>query len=166
MLWFKPGFKLTRVNQRGLWLSNLLSTDHGWKFSVAATQSPLLLSPLLRGHVLSIDRNAINNSPWFCGCDCDICVNMFQQISSNYILTQLNIFEHQMYWDCVQSTECVKKASLKSCWCMMTSSNGNFSALLALCVGNSPVTGEFPTQGPVTRNLGVFFDPRLNKRLS
>ena len=60
MLWFKPGFKLTRVNQRGLWLSNLLSTDHGWKFSVAATQSPLLLSPLLRGHVLSIDRNVIN----------------------------------------------------------------------------------------------------------
>ena len=27
---------------------------------------------------------------------------------------------------------------------MMTSSNGNISALLAICVGNSPVTGEFP----------------------
>ena len=27
---------------------------------------------------------------------------------------------------------------------MMTSSNRTFSALLALCVGNSPVTGEFP----------------------
>ena len=33
-----------------------------------------------------------------------------------------------------------------------------FSALLALCAGNSPVTGEFPTQRPVTRNFDVFFD--------
>ena len=41
-----------------------------------------------------------------------------------------------------------------------------FSALLALCAGNSPVTGEFPAQGPVTRSFDVFFDIRLNKRLS
>ena len=33
---------------------------------------------------------------------------------------------------------------------MMTSSNGTFSALLDLCVGNSPVTGEFPSQRPVS----------------
>ena len=32
------------------------------------------------------------------------------------------------------------------------------SALLALCVGNSPVTGEFPSQRPVTRSFNVFFD--------
>ena len=41
-----------------------------------------------------------------------------------------------------------------------------FSALLAICAGNSPVTGEFPTQSPVTRSFDVFFDLRLNKRLS
>ena len=41
-----------------------------------------------------------------------------------------------------------------------------FSALLALCEGNSPVTGEFPTQRPVTRSFDVFFDLGLNKRLS
>ena len=41
-----------------------------------------------------------------------------------------------------------------------------FSALLALCAGNSPVTGEFPSQRPVTRSFDVFFDLRLNKRLS
>ena len=39
-----------------------------------------------------------------------------------------------------------------------------FSALLAICAGNSPVTGEFPAQRPVTRSFDVFFD--LNKRLS
>ena len=40
-----------------------------------------------------------------------------------------------------------------------------FSALLALCAGNSPVIGEFPLQMPVTRSFDVFFDLRLNKRL-
>ena len=32
-----------------------------------------------------------------------------------------------------------------------------FSELLALCVGNSPVTGEFPAQRPVTRSFYVFY---------
>ena len=41
-----------------------------------------------------------------------------------------------------------------------------FSALLALCAGNSPVPGEFPAQRPVTRSFDIFFDLRLNKRLS
>ena len=40
------------------------------------------------------------------------------------------------------------------------------SALLAICAGNSPVPGEFPTQRPVTRSFDVLFDLRLNKRLS
>ena len=41
-----------------------------------------------------------------------------------------------------------------------------FSALLALCGGNSPVTGEFPAQRPVTPSFDVFFDLYINKRLS
>ena len=41
-----------------------------------------------------------------------------------------------------------------------------FSALLAICAGNSPVTGDFPAQKPVTRSFDVFFDMRLNERLS
>ena len=41
-----------------------------------------------------------------------------------------------------------------------------FSVSLALCVGNSPVTGEFSSQRPVTRSFHVFFDLCLNKRLS
>ena len=41
-----------------------------------------------------------------------------------------------------------------------------FSALLAICAGSSPVTGEFPAQRPVTRSFDVFFDLRPNKRLS
>ena len=41
-----------------------------------------------------------------------------------------------------------------------------FSALLALCAGNSPVTGEFPLQRPVMQNFCVFFELRQNKKLS
>ena len=41
-----------------------------------------------------------------------------------------------------------------------------FSALLAICAGNSPVPGEFLAQRSVTRNFDVFFDLRLNKWLS
>ena len=41
-----------------------------------------------------------------------------------------------------------------------------FSTLLALCVGNSLVTGEFPTQRPMAQSFDVFFDLCLNKQLS
>ena len=40
-----------------------------------------------------------------------------------------------------------------------------FSAPLTLCAGNSPVTGEFPSQSPVTRSFDAFFDLHMNKRL-
>ena len=36
-----------------------------------------------------------------------------------------------------------------------------FSALWAICAGNSPVPGEFPAERPVTRSFNVFFDQRL-----
>ena len=41
-----------------------------------------------------------------------------------------------------------------------------FSAPLALCAGNSPITSEFPSQRPVTRRFDVFIDLRLNKQSS
>ena len=41
-----------------------------------------------------------------------------------------------------------------------------FSVLLTICAGNSPVNGEFHAQRPLTRSFGVFFNLRLNKRLS
>ena len=41
-----------------------------------------------------------------------------------------------------------------------------FSSLLAICAGNSPVSGDFPAQRPVARSFDVFFYLRLNKRLN
>ena len=54
------------------------------------------------------------------------------------------------------------RTTVKTWWHQMET----FSALLAFCVGNSPVTGEFPSQRPVTWNFDVFFDLHLNKQLS
>ena len=49
---------------------------------------------------------------------------------------------------------------------MMTSSNRNIFRITGPCAGNSPVTGKFLAQRPVTRSFDVLFYLRLNKRLS
>ena len=49
---------------------------------------------------------------------------------------------------------------------MMTSSNGNFFRVTGPLCGEFTGPGEFPTQRPVTQSFAVFFDLRLNKRLS
>ena len=48
----------------------------------------------------------------------------------------------------------------------MTSSNGNIFRVTGPLCGEFTGPGEFPTQRPVTRSFDVFFDIRLNKRLS
>ena len=53
------------------------------------------------------------------------------------------------------------------CIFIMTSSNGTiFRVTGPLCGEFLPVFGEFPAQRPVTRSFDVFFDLRVNKRLS
>ena len=49
---------------------------------------------------------------------------------------------------------------------MMTSSNGNIFRVTGPLCGEFTGPGEFPTQRPVARSFDVFFDLRLNKRLS
>ena len=49
---------------------------------------------------------------------------------------------------------------------MMTSSNGNIFRVTGHLCGEFTGPGEFPTQRPVPRSFDVFFDLRLNKRLS
>ena len=41
-----------------------------------------------------------------------------------------------------------------------------FSAVLAICAGNSPVTGEFLSQRPVTQSSDIFVAMRMKKQLS
>ena len=49
---------------------------------------------------------------------------------------------------------------------MMTSSNGNIFRVTGPLCGEFTGPSEFPTQRPVTRSFNVYFDLRLNKRLS
>ena len=49
---------------------------------------------------------------------------------------------------------------------MMTSSNGNIFRVTGPLCGEFTGPGEFPTQRPATRRFDVYFDLRLNKRLS
>ena len=59
-----------------------------------------------------------------------------------------------------------KHSHMKSALAWWSHLMETFSVLLDICVGNSPVPGEFPEKTPVTRSFDVFFDLRLNKRLS
>ena len=49
---------------------------------------------------------------------------------------------------------------------MKTSSNRSIFRVTGLLCGEFTGPGEFPTQRPVARSFDVFFDLRLNKRLS
>ena len=64
------------------------------------------------------------------------------------------------------NTKMVQVVEILPLWPWWRHQMETFSALLALCEGNPPVTGGFPSQRPVTQSFDVFFGLRLNKRLS
>ena len=80
------------------------------------------------------------------GCDCSWLVHSLGSYATQRCRLILSVYEIPLSW-----------------WRHQMET---FSALLALCAGNSAVPGEFPAQRPVTRSFDVFFDLRLNKRLS
>ena len=77
-------------------------------------------------------------------------------------------------WDAISLTMTSAYSKYDTCpsndWCCWLSWRRHrmetFSALLAICAGNLPVPGEFLAQRPVAWSYDVFFDLRLNKRLS
>ena len=96
------------------------------------------------------------------------------KLPSNLLLSykgELSIYDYRtttVLWSVTFGIELAK--CLDCCYIILNPwwrhQKETFSALLALCAGNSPVTGEFPAQRPMTRSFDVFFDMRLNKRLS
>ena len=80
--------------------------------------------------------------------------------------------QYETYPLCQREPETVTHFILRSCGTVIDfipwwrPQMEKFSALLALCAGNSPVTGEFAAQRPVTRSFDVSFDLHQNKRLS
>ena len=72
---------------------------------------------------------------------------------------------HYLYYPfcitCNQATLPIKLTNVN-----MTSSNGDILRVTGPSCGEFTGTGEFPTQGSVTRSYDTFFELRLNKRLS
>ena len=87
---------------------------------------------------------------------CDVCVVRLPSFQSNSVLYITIISNASLQELGIQRTE--------GTW--WRHQMETFSVLLAVCAGNSPVTGEFPTQRPVTRSFDVFFGLHPNKRLS
>ena len=87
----------------------------------------------------------------------------FQWINSKNVLQN----DLRLTYLSIYRIEIVTSALLRpNRWTWYCHQMETFSALLAICAGNSPVTGEFPSQRPVARSFYVFFDLCLNKRLS
>ena len=96
----------------------------------------------------------------------------YQRISYSVLI---HFFSHRFIWS-IDKRKCVSINISTQCFVMVCFAFSRlrattwwphqmetFSALLALCAGNSRVTGEFPTRRPVTHSFDVFFD--LNQHL-
>ena len=106
-----------------------------------------MLAPwtLLFGKASKLRVQAILLLTWFYWGINRICINMLYYVWDVMIHTSFNDTLNNSWWRHHMET---------------------FSALLAICTGNSPVPGEFPAQRPATRSFAIFFDLRLNNRLS
>ena len=80
----------------------------------------------------------------------------------NYFKEGLPHIANCLYYSCVWCCSHADKAVIHKQSSWWRHQMETFSTLLPLCA----VTGEFPSQRRVTRSFDVFFDPRLNKRLS
>ena len=108
---------------------------------------------------------------WFCGMlkETRGCLNRYYHYRNSYPTMETHIPEKTVFIlnrgpvrtrVAVHNSACIHQVA----W--WRHQMETFSALLAICAGNSPVPGEFPAQRPVTRSFDVFFDLRLIKRLS
>ena len=88
-------------------------------------------------------------------------------VISHIVLRVVNSLVPQRYYNVffnkLRTHANVKVHELFSWWRQQVET---FPALLAICERNSSVPGEFPAERPVTWNFDVFFELRLNKRLS
>ena len=91
-------------------------------------------------------------------------VDCFTTMKKRYFARTYNVHnENDADW-CVALIRSIGK--IPNCQTWWRHQMETFSALLALCAGNSAVTGEFPPQRLVTRSFDVSFNLRLNKPLS
>ena len=108
--------------------------------------------PIMTVFLLNFDNDFSDSWKWYAVFWC------YQPRSKYHHQLPMYNFSVEMYF----TTHDLSYSAALMQWFM----NMMTSALLAICAGNSPVPGEFHAQRPVTRSFDVFFDLRLNKRLS
>ena len=96
----------------------------------------------------------------------NICIKHEKDPSSGKKVTERTCFCCPILWQSHEQMTLNWRYGSKSKFSWWHHKMETLSALLAICAGNSPVPGEFPTQRPVMRSFDVFFDLRPNKRLS
>ena len=90
------------------------------------------------------------------------CVSMGQTVNTNIFLSEGEMYPNVLtHWG-RDKMDAISQTTFS----MMTSSNGNIFRVTGPLCGEFTGPGEFPTQRPVTRSFDVYFDLRLNKRLS
>ena len=96
---------------------------------------------------------------------CSSAVSTVLSLNNSLLYTNVYIcFIYVYFVNCVVHRHTSSKMEKNNSW--WRHQMETFSTLLAICAGNSPVLGEFPTPRPVTRSFDFFFDLRLNKWFS
>ena len=108
---------------------------------------------------------SITSSKIFCGLK-GVVIHRFQFDKAEFVNTVVMYTLNDFTTATVNTTTATTSATSATAITWWRHQMETFSALLALFAGNSPVTGEFPAQRPVTRCFDVFFDLRLNRQLS
>ena len=94
-----------------------------------------------------------------------LCLQTRRVVTSSMLLGTASVAAIACLWSSIVAGNCCNSTPTVRLY-IMTSSNGNISASLALCAGNSPVTDEFPAQRSATQSFDDFFDLRLNQQLN
>ena len=136
--------KLIHVNYRGYWWFKLDLAHRSFQETAPwfrrSTDTELIASEVYYWAVMTSETKSIKGRVLF--------------LAHTWVLLP-------RYWNVAKST-----TRMPDVWPWWRYQLETFSTLLALCAGNSTVTGEFLSHRLLTRNFDIFFDLRLNIRLS
>ena len=103
--------------------------------------------------VMWVDYSSIHNRY-----NIDMTLMILQTYTGSIFLSKLTIYWKDGTYNLVHMSHTVY-VTLIPWW---RHQMGTFSALLAICAGHSPVTGEFPAHSPVTRSMFVLICAWIN----
>ena len=144
-----------------MYIYSFLGALFCWYSGAKKTVGPVLLKYLIILIYLDVFLSCVSTAILCfarCGCKC------WQNNSSPNQTWWQSIASTQYWMDPSRYRQMHDRADTLTAW--WRHQMETFSALLALCAGNWPVTGEIPSQWPVTQSFDIFFDLCLNKRPS